>query len=286
MNSIAVSSSERLGSTFHRTFSLNTPALKQVLEVAAEYEKTDEQTFDEILREKTNLGTIYVESMPRYCYGTGLLDRKTTQLTAFGQAVYNYDFNFSSPATLWLMHYHLSAPTGPGPAFWHYLTSQRLIPATSYEADDISDLVEDTRAFVHEYEGKDLVDRSARTLITVYSGTYLKSDALGNLGILEPLDEDEKGFRVCTPDTPPVAAIGYALAHYWQNVLPDPDAQFVNLSDLEAFARLLFLNSFQLNRSLRTLQRWGVLEVHQVAPPHQVMRGWESADVFLERLYE
>ena len=286
MDSITFADSERLGSTFHRTFALNMPALKQVMEIAADYEKSSDKTFDETLREKTSLGTIYTESMPRYGYGTGLLRKQSKLPTALGRVVYEHDPNLTLPATLWLMHYHLSAPTGPGPAFWHYLTSQKLIPGTRYEADVIPELIEDTRTFLLEREGTDLADRSARSLITIYKGTYLKADALGSLKILEPLDDNDKSFQVCTPDTPPAAAVGYALAHFWQNALPDPESKFVNLSDLEAFARLLFLNSYKFNRILRTLQRWGLLEVHQVAPPHQVMRGWESADVFLERLYE
>ena len=274
----------RLGPTFHRTFALVKPAVSQVLEIAADVQDEGEQLKGnafEILRERGSLGKIYVEAMPRYAVGSGLLDRKSFRLTSLGKFVFEHDPDLNNPSTLWLMHYHLSAPAGPGPAFWHYLVSRQLQPGAGL---DRSSLIEAVRQWVLETEGKALVDRSARTLVTVFGGSYTKSDALGRLGILEDTDE---GYRVLEPDPPNEWVIGYALAHYWESVWSQyRQVALAELSEFGGFSSLFFLGTYQLNTRLRELQSRGLLELVQIAPPHQILRLWESSQDFLEHIYD
>lgn len=274
----------RLGPTFHRTFSLVRPAIVQVLEISAtatkEGEKLKGNAF-ESLREGTDLGTVYVAAMPRYAVGCGLLDDRDYSLTPLGKFVYEHDSNLNHPSTLWLMHYHLSAPKGPGPTFWHFLVSQQLQPGMHLER---SQLIESVKAFVQSSEGKALVDRSARSLITVFTGTYTKDDGLGKLGVLE---ETETGYLVLEPEPPNEWVVGYALAHYWESVWPQfKQIALSELYESGGFANLFLMGTFQLNSRLRELQSRGLLELVQVAPPHQILRLWRSPADFLPHIYD
>lgn len=275
---------DRLGPTFHRTFSLVRPAIAQVLEIASyatlQGVKLKRNAFDS-LRKGTDLGTVYVAAMPRYAFGCGLLNGSTYHLTPLGRFVYDHDPNLSHPSTLWLMHYHLSAPTGPGPAFWHFLVSQRVQPGITLER---SELIEAVRNFIRESEGKELVDRSAKTLISIFTGTYTKPDGLGKLGILK---ETDSGYQVLEPDPPNEWVVGYALAHYWDSVWPQfKQIALSELSQPGGFADLFFLGTFQLNSRLRELQSKGLLELVQIAPPHQILRLWRSPSDFLPHIYD
>ncbi|MBF6596095.1 MAG: DUF4007 family protein [Thermaceae bacterium] len=268
----------RLATVFHESFALNRPAITQVLEIASD--EAQKVNFDS-LRESTSLGANYAKAMPRYSVGAGLLEDRSYCLTAFGKFAQQHDPDLNNPSTLWLMHYHLSAPAGPGPAFWHYLVSRQLRQGAGLER---ASLIEAVRESVLETEGKALVDRSARTLVTVFGGSYTKSDALGRLGILEETDE---GYRVLEPDPPNEWVIGYALAHYWDSVWPQfKQVALAELSEFGGFSSLFFLGTYQLNSRLRDLQSRGLLELVQIAPPHQILRLWKSPQDFLEHIYD
>ncbi len=219
--------------------------------------------------------------MPRYAVGTGLLVEKSYRLTELGAFIYDHDPNLNHPSTLWLMHYHLSAPKGPGPAFWHFLVSRQLQPGVHLERAQLVDAV---RAFVRVSEGKDLVDRSARSLITVFTGTYTKEDGLKKLGILE---KTEAGYQVLEPEPPNEWVVGYALAHYWGSVWPQfRQVALSELHEFGGFANLFLMGTFQLNSRLRELQSRGLLDLIQVAPPHQILRLWRSPADFLPHIYD
>ena len=273
---------KRLGTVFHESFALNRPAVAKILELSADIEGGFNR---EQLRENSNLGTNYVKAMPRYTVGSGFIEDQTYMLTTLGRFVFEHDPYLNQFATLWLMHYHLSAPKGPGPLFWHYLVSQKL----SYgELLDPNECMESVRTYLKSVDGTDLADRSARTLITVFVGTYTKEDSLGGLQLIEEAGDDEgKGYWLKEPDQPTVGAVGFALAHYWESVWGQ--ANMIPLSELTqpgGFADLFFLSGFQLNGILRELASHGLLSLLQVAPPHQVSRGWEDKHIFLRYLYE
>ncbi len=219
--------------------------------------------------------------MPRYAFGCGFLDGETYHLTELGRFAHEHDPNLNHPSTLWLMHYHLSAPAGPGPAFWHFLVSQKLLPGSYLER---SELIEAVQNFVRDSEGKALVDRSARSVVSIFTGSYIKSDGLGSLRILE---EAESGYRVLEPEPPNEWVIGYALAHYWESVWPQfRQVALGELSQPGGFASLFLLSTYQLNSRLRELQRKGLLELVQIAPPHQILRLWRSSLDFLPHIYD
>jgi len=82
------------------------------------------------------------------------------------------------PGTQWLLHYHLSAPHHPT-AFWHFLVTRRFVPGNTFTAED---LVNDLTSFLRQEAGKDPAARSVRSAVTIFIGSYLKSDGLNRLG--------------------------------------------------------------------------------------------------------
>lgn len=189
-----------------------------------------------------------------------------------------HDPSLSLPATQWLMHYHLSAPNGPGPRFWHDLV--RNMPEWTQpfgKGEVVAQIEESTR----QDSGADLKGRSVETTATVFLGSYTKSDGLGALDILSK----DGGYTVQSPETPPLGVLAYALSHYWEGRMGIK--QTCNLDDLSTpggFGSLFFMGAFGVNRALRQMARQGLLELWMAAPPYQVTR-LPSPDKLLEGIY-
>lgn len=277
----------RIGTAFHETLALNRRSVAQVIEVASD---DSVELNSKTLRDRTNLGNNYIKAMVPYAVGAGLLGSKDKRLTSLGEAVLEHDPDLNHPATLWLLHYHLSAPEGPGPAFWHYLVGEVLHTGERLERTRIRELLD---ACLRR-NGTELAAKSLNSTTSIFTGTYTKSDALGKLGVLASDADDEgsakvaesKTFEVQEPDAPPTFALGYALAHFWEQQISALRTDLSELSKPGGFAGLFFLGSFQLNAALRELQREGFLELEQIAPPHQIVKQWSNKETFLERLYE
>lgn len=260
--------------TFHRTFAFSRSSVSKVIRVA--HNKPGFKQSD--LATNTDLGTIYQEAMPRYAYRAGLLDGKN-HLTPFGRYAAKHDPALEKPGTQWLLHYHLAAPHGPT-AFWHHLVTRRFLSGNVFRAED---LTEDLTDFLRRKAGKDPAPRSVRSTVTVFAGTYLKSDGLNRLGLLV---EDEKNvYRVPFVDQPPLWALGYALAEYWQAHYGE--RLTVNLDDLnnENFAGLFLLGESGFTDLLIQLKQEGVIDLYRIAYPYQVVLLQPSLEFALERLY-
>lgn len=239
-----------------------------------------EEALSSSLRETTNLGNNYVKAMPRYATCCGFREAGRNQLTPLGQHVLTHDASLSLPATQWLMHYHLSAPHGPGPRFWHDLTLQ--LPELGGNFGGAK-LTQEVGRSMQVEQGRTLAERSLRTCATVYAGTYTKVDGLAGLGLL--LEDGAGGYRLGEPEAVPPGVLAYALAHYWEGQYGA--VQTRNLSDLSeprGFGSLFFTGQFALNRTLRGLAGQGVLELWLQAPPHQITRPPAPA-LLLEGLY-
>ena len=279
----------RLSTTFHRKFTLVRPAVASVLEVIGETEPDGaEESLSDLLEARTSLGTIYIEAMPRYAYGAGLVDGLSTQrkcLTKFGSFVRSRDPYLNDLATQWLMHYHLSAPHGPGPTFWNHLVSNHLRVGDELEKGEVA---EEIAHHLERVTGKSQTVKSYQPSATVFLGTYAKQDGLGSLGLLEASSGATSGlYEVTEPDPPPLWPLAYALADYWQGRWGEK--KMANLSELSepgAFASVFMIGSEQLEQSLDELRREGVLDLYRNVPPYQVARLWSDKDELLERLYD
>jgi hypothetical protein len=272
-----------LGLTFHRTFALNRVALAQILPIAVRVrcDSNHDLPLDDFLRKHTSLGVEYIPAMRRYGVATGLLDGRDGVATNLGTLAVKHDRQLSLKKTQWLMHYHLSAPQGPGPLFWHGLVTRVLQPGRILNSRNVA---QELALILREQNQKEPKPRALQSTATVFLGTYAKSDGLSALRVLEPTDG---GYRVLRPKAPPFWVLAYTLADYWQYHWPDQVT--VNLAELNkpgGWASLFWLDEDALWQQLQRLQQAGVLEVYRVAPPYQVVRLWRDKNAFLNQIYE
>jgi len=259
---------------FHETFALSRISTARIINNANQY-----GTLQRNLLVNTALGANYQKAMPRYASRAGLLN-KGNQLTSFGSFAARHDPTLEKPETLWLMHYHLAAPHGVT-AFWHYLVRKHFLPGETFSAKD---LITDLAVFLKEKADKNPATRSLRSTVTVFTGTYLKPDGLGRLGLLEKTDKEL--YRVPSVDAPPLWALGYALADYWNAFYPG--RLTINLDNLTAgdFAPIFLLGEERLTKQLLQLKREGMIDLYRISRPYQVVLLQPSPEFALQKMYE
>lgn len=265
---------KRLAINFHETFSLSRASLRQIIEIVHRNEE-----LNKTLLSNTSLGTNYQKAMPKYAFRAGLLDEHN-RLTSFGRFAAQYDPGLTLPATQWLLHYHLAAPHRPT-AFWNYLVTRRFVPGNTFTADD---LVADIAHFLREHAGTVPAARSIRGTATIFVGTYLKPDGLGNLGLLQGATTDT--YLVPTPSAPPRWAVGYALAEYW-------NAHYqgrltTNLDDFigKDFAGIFLMGEERLTDILLQLKHEGMIDVYRISRPYQVVLLQPDCEYALQKMYQ
>jgi hypothetical protein len=258
---------------FHETFAISRSSLYQILINSKQTGKLNRKFLAE-----TILGINYQKAMPRYANRAGLLDEKN-QLTAFGRYAAQSDPALEKPGTQWLLHYHLSAPHRPT-AFWHFLVTRRFVPGNTFTAED---LVSDLKTFLQQVAGKEPAPRSVRSAVTVFIGSYLKSDGLKRLGLIE--ERGQGSYHIPDVNPPPVWALGYALAEYWQAHYGE--RLTVNLDDLTGarFAGLFLLGEIGLTNLLMQLKQEGLVDLFRISRPYQVVLLQPNPEFALERLY-
>jgi hypothetical protein len=278
-------SAPRLGVTFHRTFSLNRPVMSQVLSlsIGLSLENKDESRLErKVIRELTNLGTIHVEAMPRYCFGAGLLESNYSP-TIFGKFLHEHDSLLTNLSTQWLLHYHFSTPIGSNPLFWHELVSVNFRGGNEFEKDDIEKQIQD---FYLRMEGKPFSQESASRTATAFLGTYTKSDGLGGLNLLQQTQQNH--YRVNDDlDSPPTWAVAYAIVDFWKKNFPD--RQTINLDELtegNSVANIFMIGAGKVANILQKMQVEGFVDLYRVAPPYQVVLLRPDLQAILEKIYE
>lgn len=272
---------ERVGLAFHESFALNLPSIRAILRLSNDYQGLINP---KIIRENTSLGPNYVRSMPQYARACGLIDMKGYRLTPLGEVVYLNDPNFDNASTLWLMHYHMSTPQGPGPSFWTYLVTQGLHFGDEVSAKEVTELI---RKFQTSQDDTiSLKERTLRTAAAVFLGTYTKSDGLGRLGLIKKIPQRDGYVRISESQSPPIGVIALALADYWSAHFGEQVT--VSLDELmrdDGFSRVMWMNYRQFNEVLTDLKRKNVVDLYRVAPPYQVARQWSEKKELLAGLY-
>ena len=180
------------------------------------------------------------------------------------------------------MHYHLSAPQGPGPAFWHELVMTRFRSGNEFTASEIAEQIGQS---YQKTEGEPLAERSARSTATIFLGTYTKQDGLCNLKILQELGDNR--YRVNDDlDPPPAWAVAYAILDFWEAQLQG--RKTINLDELteeNGVANVFMIGAGKIASVLQKMQLEGFVDLFRVAPPYQVVLLRSDMDAILERLY-
>ena len=281
-DSEVIDNKERLGLTFHRTFSLMRSAVSQIIRAAEEVELKGGKKLDlQNIKELSSLGSIYMQAMPRYARGAGLL-KSNNFLTDFGKYAIKFDPLLDQAGTQWLMHYHLSAPHGPGAPFWHEVTSKRFYPGSTFSAEDI---FTDIGNFMLSISAKKEPPKpkGVRSTATIFLGTYIKIECLGKIHILKDLPNGR--YRVLEPGQIPVWAFGYALLDYWSAYYPNRISVGLDTLQTSDFVKIFMIGKTELDSMLQALQEAHYVEVHRTSTPHQIYLLRPDGELLLGKLY-
>jgi hypothetical protein len=178
----------------------------------------------------------------------------------------------------------MSAPFGPGPSFWNLLITSGLRLGQTITRATVANEI---GAHVRATTGKTLSARTLDSSATAFLGTYAKTDALGRLGLLSIREESKGAYDVVQPDPPPLWAIAYALADYWENGTPNTSELLLkDLGRPDALAGIFFMGSGMFGALLSELQSFHIIAIKRDAPPFVVTRLWSDSSQILDRLYD
>ncbi len=278
-------SNQRLKTAFHETFSLSRESVRQVLVAFDGHTDLDGSSSaaerERLLRKNTDLGTRYVKAMPRFAVGVGVL-QSDYSISALGRAILRSDCLVEKPDTLWLFHYFMSAPNGPGPLFWHKFVTRFFRTGTEFAQNKIEGVIAECSIQDH---GRTLAKRTVNDTASMFLRTYTKEESLGSLKILD-LVPTSGCHRVLDPEPPSAWAFGYALLHYWRTVYGNVLTINLDLLHTEGGLGSIFLcGSGRVNRMLTTLQMEGFVDIYRVAPPFQVVLLRPDPEALLEKIY-
>ena len=204
------------------------------------------------------------------------------QLSPFGMLVLKSDPLMELKSTQWLIHYFMSAPSGPGPLYWHRVVSKRLRPGEVFAIAEIENDIVDVEK---EFKGRALSKRSVMSARAAFTSTYLNDDGLSALSILTSPDKGR--YLVQEPDPPSPWVFGLALLDYWRAAYGE-NRLTINLDDLSApgaLGDIFLIGGGRINRYLARLQDEGLVEVYRLAPPYQVVLRQTDPAPLLEKLY-
>lgn len=269
----------RLGLTFHRTFSLSRYSISQIIQLSRINENQQKKKISRIEIEKLNLGSIYIEAMPRYGIGSGLLDINNYP-TLFGKYVLSNDPLLDGYKTQILMHYHLSAPHGPGPEFWHEIVKKYFYPGNIFSHQELCEHIGNS---IWIKEGKILSERAVKSTATVFLGTYTKTEGLGKLGILTQTNSGR--YQVNKPILPSSCVIAVALLDYWAAQFPGHISITLDKLLDSDFNDLFMMSKNELDESLRELQERGILKIYRSSPPFQVVQISHDPEPLFKEIY-
>jgi hypothetical protein len=272
----------RIPIAFHETLSLSRKSISEIARVVSNDINQDVEKKAgkrKIFEEKTDLGNNYVKAMPVYAMGCGLISREYV-FSPFGRFALLRDSNFDLISTQWMMHYHMSAPQGPGPIFWNQVVSKFFYPGNIFSSEEIVDFIGN---FYQDIEHRTLSVKAVKSTVTIFLGTYIKPEGLGKLRILETTDSGR--FRVQTPTLPSAWVIAYALLDFWEAHYSGRISVSLDTLKDSGFIKLFLMAKSDLDEALQNMQEIRYVEVHRAAPPYQVVLLRQDQEPILDKLY-
>lgn len=281
---------KRLPIAFHETFKIEFSNIKSIIEYINNFSNDNGRpiTNKELLSSGI-IGKNKIKSFVPYSRGTGLINFGDLTLTTFGQHVLRtqslFDIN-----TIWLCHYFMSAPQGPGPLFWSKAVNDYFISGKYFHSSDISEIISEIYFTDNE---KMISESTLASTISIFLNSYLlsendvlvgSSDNFGKLNLITAYPGNDPTIEVTGQPMRDPFVFAVALSHYWQTV--HPNMASLNISDItdSDLARIFFLSPAQAETLLEELRYEGFVEIHRTAPPYQVMLR-KTGDWALEQLY-
>ena len=205
---------------------------------------------------------------------------ETNRLTAIGHAIFQHDLSLECAQTLWILHYHLSAPQTLAPAFWPSVTTTMFRPETEISNNTVRRTITDL--YANDAEVK-INPKSASDCASVLLGSYSDDRSMGSLGILTQCSPGV--YMVNEPHFPHSNTFAFILADYWQSCLPNTVSTHLStITDI--LAPILMAGSSVVKQALGDLQALHYVRVQQRTFPYQVEKLWSSPDAFLRKVYE
>ena len=272
----------RIPTVFHEDISLSRQSLSKIVKAVSdnpELHALSQTERREFFSKSTSLGANYVKAMPYYARGCGLIGQKY-ELSPLGIFAFRNDEQFDLANTQWLMHYHLSAPQGPGPAFWNQVITKFFFSGNLFSKEEVSDFIGN---FIWQSENKIISARKIQSTATKLLNAYTNSEGLGKLKILEITDSGR--FRVQSTVVPSAWVIGYALLDFWKAQYPDRIGVSLDVLLNSGFSQLFLIAKSDLDEVLRIMQENQYVDVHRTAPPYQVMLLRQDQEFILEKIY-
>lgn len=278
-------SERRLGTAFHESFGFSRRQVSQLLSAIntapSSLDLTSAKQRIAFLRENTQLGRNQAKAMPGYAYGSGLLD-STYRLTDLARYILAEDTLLELRSTQWLIHYHLSAPYGPGPVFWYEFVRKRFRAGDEFTSNEIRTEIFES---VKEYFAKELSPETIENTKVAFVSTYVNQAGLGPLSILTSPEQNR--YLVQDPTPPSIWVFALALLDYWK-ARYGLERRTINLDDLYVEGGLgdvFMMGGGRVNSHLHRLQEEGIVQIYSVAPPYQVVLLQRDAQFLLDRLY-
>lgn len=272
----------RIPTVFHEDISLSRQSLSKIVKAVFDNPNlyaVSQTERREIFSKSTSLGTNYIKAMPYYARGCGFIGQKY-EITPFGAFAFRCDEQFDLVNTQWLMHYHMSAPHGPGPTFWNQVVTKLLFSGNMFSKEDVSDFIGN---YIFHSENKVISARKVQSTATKLLNAYTNSEGLGKLKIL--IATDSGRFRVQSPVIPSAWVIGYALLDFWKTQYPDRIGVSLDVLMNSGFPQLFLMAKSDLDEVLRMMQENQYVDVHRTAPPFQVMLLRQDQESILEKIY-
>jgi hypothetical protein len=136
----------------------------------------------------------------------------TYQLTPFGEMVIKYDPKLTDLGTQWVLHYYLAAKHEEISEAWRVLINHFVSPGLSFTLNQFQAYF--SGLIGNEATNKKALEKDPDTAI----GTYIRTQALGKLGILR---KTSGTYAVGRPILPDALVVGYILFDQWQRKSPD-----------------------------------------------------------------
>lgn len=270
----------KLGLTFHRTFGLVRSAISQILKIARQIETQGGEKLErQTIQKMSSLGSIYVEAMPRYARGSGLIQHSNF-LTLFGNYVVENDLLLEQTGTQWIMHYYLSVSHGPGASFWNNVIANLFYLGSKFSYDELTMQIGN---YVWEIDNIPPKERSIKNTASAFISTYTKERGLQKLAFLTSLKNET--YKVNAPIKPPISAIGYALIDFWENHYARRLGVGLDTLLESEWAKIFMLSKSELEEALHMLQEAHYVDIHRTAPPYQVFLLRTDREPLLQNLY-
>lgn len=229
-------------------------------------------------------GSNEVEGYIRWLSIMGLRDSARQDLTALGKLIAENDPEAELVGTQWVLHYLLSSDSSPqGAEAWYHFVNRFLPLRRRFDRSEL-------RLYLEQESGIRTANRkgSAADLGLILS-CYTSRESLGELDIIELIDNIKQSYRCGVPQTVPPLILAYVL--YSQREKLYPDSSSVSIPEVLSadgnVGKILLIKEDQLDTALVQLQTNDYIRVMSFADLNHIAFVFKGNSIdILRQFYE